>query len=173
MPLRPQLSQRPQERGQRALSGSPPRANTIWGRRKSSVPILDIVLPDQRFAGEWGAPALSTLPFSPALDVRAAGSDAGDPVEGEERRWGRAPADSGGPWASALPSAAASSRPLARLRSSLAQVTCGRAASPAARRALRPAPSAAAKLGPQRPAAAGGALGGPGDVGALRPWGYP
>lgn len=43
-------------------------------------------------------------------------------------------------------------------------------AAPAARRALRPAPPAAPKLGPQRPTAAGGARWATVGGGAARPW---
>lgn len=96
----------------------------------------------------------------------SAGTDARDTVEGKGRRWGRAPADSRGPWASAPPSAAASSRLLAGLRSSLPQVTCGRA-----RRARRP------QGPPPRPArgseagAAAPRSGRRGTVGDRRRWG--
>lgn len=162
-------------RGRR--KGGEPQANSDLGAPKEQRPHPRHRPPQIRGSpGSRGRrPSKRTVPFSPtlALDVRVAGTDAGDRVEDEERRWGRAPDDSGGPWASALPSAAASSHWLASLRSWLPQVTCGRA-----RRARRlqgppPRPARGSEAWAAAPRSGRRGTVGAGGGGAQRPWGCP
>ncbi|XDB53758.1 hypothetical protein AB1E18_007274 [Capra hircus] len=80
-------------------TSSPPDQSPTHTHREEGAPAL----------GErevWKGPGEVTQ----YLSLRAAGSDADDRVGGEGIRWARVLAGSGGPWASAPPSAAASCR---------------------------------------------------------------
>lgn len=117
-PLRRRLPRRPQERRHRAGSGSLPQTDRDPGEpppATSSSP--DQSPPAPRPAPGGGAPALGEGEVwegpgevTQYLSLRAAGSGAGHRRGGEGTRWARVLAGSGGPWASAPPSAAASCR---------------------------------------------------------------
>lgn len=114
--LRRRLPGRPQERRHRAGSGTLPQTDSNLGEPPSATSSSPDQSPPHTLREE-GAPAPGEREVwkgpgevTQYLSLRAAGSDADDRVGGEGIRWARVFAGSGGPWASAPPSAAASCR---------------------------------------------------------------
>lgn len=152
--------------GEALHRGLLPRQTAIWGLRKSSAPIPDIVLPRSEVllgaggAGPQNAPYLS-------LPLPRWTSASQEPMPGTGWRTKKDDGDglpltpaAPGPWRCPAPPPQAAGSPVCAPGSRRLPVAVP--AAPAARRALRPAPLADPKLGPQRPAAAGGARWGPG-----------
>lgn len=160
-------------------SESNPQADSDLGRGRRSAPIPDLILPRSEVPG-LGGHWLSdrTVPFSPVVDVPAAGTDAGDRarVKGEDGDVLPLALAAPGPWRRPAP-LPPDTRSLGCAPHSFKLPVAEPAARPPGP-PPRPAPphrAAAPNLGPQRPTAAGGAWRGRGrGVGmegrVPRPW---